>query len=239
MTGSSKLQVATGPIYLGPRFDEFLEDGGRHYKNYANAVGWMAHELTHRWGMALQFRSDGKSQALAEEGGHWAGFLNTPSLNSVWKMFSDQPYSEKSQMEGFVFHELPDGEFRREPAPWNLPTGFSALDLYAMGLIGASEVPDTYLIRDAVETGPNLYRGQKVPVRIQDIIAALGPRVPNFRAAQKKFTLGMYLLHEGGRPPDPEKLRQAEGIEKSLIAYFQAATGGRMHVVASRPEGVH
>jgi hypothetical protein len=134
-------------------------------------------------------------------------------------------------MEGQVFHELADGKFRREPPPWNLPTGFSPLDLYAMGMLAPEEVPDTFLIRNPKEIGRDLFEGQKVRVRIQDVVAAMGRRVPDYREAQKNFTLGIYLLHEGGRPPDADKLRQAGGIEKSLVAYLETATGGRMHLV--------
>jgi hypothetical protein len=234
--GSEKLQVATGPIYLGPRFAEFLEDGDRHYRNYANAVGWMAHELTHRWGMDLQFRNpeDGRVESLTAGDGHWNSFLNTPSTVSVWRMFSDKPYSEKSQMEGFVYEELPNGNFRRAPNPWNLPTGFSALDLYAMGLIGAEEVPDTFLIAHPQSMGPNLFRGRKVMVRIQDVIAADGQRRPDAGESQKEFTIGIYLLHPGNRAVYADKFREAEGIEKMLIEYIRVATSGRMRLVAAR-----
>ena len=235
LIGSSKLQVATGPIFLGPRFAEFLNDGDKHYHNYANAIGWMAHELTHRWGMELQFRNpeDGRIENLSGGSGHWRDFLNTPSLYSVWKMFSDKPYSEKSQMEGFVYEELPGGNFRRVPNPWNLPTGFSALDLYAMGMLAPDEVPDTFLIAEPRFVGIGVFGGRKVPVRIQDVIAASGERHPGARESQKEFTIGIYLLHEGKRSAYPDKLRQAEGIEKMLVEYFRVATGGRM-VLAPR-----
>jgi hypothetical protein len=237
LLGSSKLQAATGPIFLGPRFAEFLDDGEYHYSNYANAVGWMAHELTHRWGMALQFRNpvSGRVDNLATPQEHWSPFLDTPSVISVWRMFSNKPYSEKSQMEGYIYEPLPDRMFRRTPNPWNLPTGFSMLDLYAMGLIGPDEVKDTFLIANPQLVGPNLFRGTKVPVRIQDVIAANGERIPGVHDSQKEFTVGIYLLHPGNRPADPAKLRQAEGIEKELFEYFRVATGGRMQLVAAKP----
>ena len=182
--------------------------------------------------MGLKVRdAGGRETELINGSGHWIDTLNTASFISVWKMFSDKPYSEKSQMEGRVIHELPDGTFRAEPPPWNMPTGFSALDLYAMGLLAAEEVPDTFLVRNPVETRADSFQGDKYVVRIQDVILAMGKRVPDVSDSQKKFTLGMYLLHEGGRAPDAEKMRQAEGIEKALIEYFEAATGGRMRVM--------
>ena len=44
-----------------------MEDGDLHFKNYANAVGWLAHEFGHRWGLALQFRNphSGKIENLS------------------------------------------------------------------------------------------------------------------------------------------------------------------------------
>ncbi len=77
ISGSRKLQAVTGPAYLGPRYEEFVEDGDRHFKNYANAVGWIAHEFGHRWGLALQFRnpSTGKVENLADPDGHWSEYL--------------------------------------------------------------------------------------------------------------------------------------------------------------------
>jgi hypothetical protein len=77
-----------------------------------------------------------------------------------------------------------------------------------------------------------------VPVRIQDVIAASGARDPGVRDSQKDFTVALYLLHEGNRKPYADKLRQAEGIEKSLIEYYRAATGGRMHLIPARPPAV-
>ncbi len=57
-------------------------------------------------------------------------------------------------------------------------SGFSALDLYVMGLIEPEEVPDTFLIaRPQLRSGQEVW-GEKVPVRIQDIIAVSGPRDP-------------------------------------------------------------
>jgi hypothetical protein len=234
--GSTKLQAVTGPVYLGPRFAEFLEDGGRHYKNYAHAVGWMAHEFGHRWGMSLRFRNPvtDKVEDLADTSGHWSDFLNTPSMISVWKMFCDKPYVEKSQMEGFVYTDKGGGLFVREVPSWNIASGFSPLDLYVMGLIGPQDVPDTFLIAHAGSKYGLELHGERVPVRIRDVIAAEGPRLPGTGDSQKRFRVGLYLLHEGSRPPDPEKLKQAEGIEQSLLEYYRVATAGRLEMTATQ-----
>jgi hypothetical protein len=241
VTGSHKLQAVTGPAYLGPRYEEFIEDGDRHFKNYANAVGWLAHEFGHRWGLALQFQNKqtGKVENLSDSDGHWSDYLSTPAMISVWKMFCDKPYVEKSQMEGSVYYEGPAGVFFRQIPMWNIASGFSALDLYVMGLIGPEEVPDTFLIAKPQVRSAQEVWGEKVLVRSRDIVAASGPRDPGVHESQKDFTLGLYLLHEGGRQPYAEKLKQVEGIEKSLVDFYRAATGGRMRLIPAQPPTVN
>jgi hypothetical protein len=237
ISGSHKLQAVTGPAYLGPRYEEFVEDGDRHFKNYANAVGWLAHEFGHRWGLALRFRNPvtGKVENLAAPDGHWNDYLNTPAMISVWRMFCDKPYVEKSQMEGFVYYEGPPGVFFRQIPSWNIASGFSALDLYVMGLIPPEEVPDTFLIAHPQDRTGQEVLGEKVPVRIQAVIAAEGPRDPGVRDSQKDFTVALYLLQEDNRQPYADKLKQAKGIEKSLVEYYRVATGGRMRLIPARP----
>jgi hypothetical protein len=88
---------------------------------------------------------------------------------------------------------------------WNIAYGFSALDLYVMGLIGPEEVPDTFLAaKPQLRSGQEVW-GEKIPVRIQDVIGASGPRRPEVRESQKDFTVGLHLLHEGNRQPMPKR----------------------------------
>jgi hypothetical protein len=76
--------------------------------------------------LALQFRNPvtGRIENLANADGHWSDYLNTPAMISVWKMFCDKPYVEKSQMERFVYSERPPGVFSREIPEWNIVSGF-------------------------------------------------------------------------------------------------------------------
>ena len=113
-----------------------------------------------------------------------------------------------------------------------MATGLSALDLYVMGMMPADEVPDTFLLTDVRETrSRDTVRATKVPVRIEDIVAAMGPRVPSADASRKEFRLGVYLLHEDGRPPRPDLLERAQGVSVAISDYFDLATDGRMRVI--------
>jgi hypothetical protein len=244
--GSRKLQRATGPIYLGPRFDDAPHDQARTWRNYPFAVGWMAHEMTHRWAAYATWKGFDPQALLFRDEGHWSPFLNTPAVYPVSQLFTDTPYTEESVMGGMHAVEHPDGTHTGEVSPWGAATGLSALDLYLMGMIGEEDVPDTVLIRGAVAyqngrpvtpagdhglEGAGAHGGEVVPVRIGDIIGAGGPRTPPASEAQRRFTLGMYLLYEDGREADRDKLAQARGIEAALVKYFSVATGGRMTVV--------
>jgi hypothetical protein len=133
-----------------------------------------------------------------------------------------------------LWQESTDGTFTREGTPGGIPGGLSALDLYAMGLLRPEEVPETFILQDLRGVGDNRYRATRVPVRIQDILAAMGPRVPATAQAQKEFRLGFYLVHEPGRAADPALLVRANRLAAAVAEFFHAATGGRMRIVSSR-----
>jgi hypothetical protein len=165
---------------------------------------------------------------------HWNNLLATPAVNPVSSYFADPPYSEQSNMGGMKPEKLSENAMHGVVAPWGAVSGLSALDLYAMGLIGPEEVPETVLISGAT-FGPNGYTGgTATPVTIAEIIAANGPRKPSAKDAQHRYKFEIYLLHEDGRDPNPAFIAQARGIQASVIHYFTLATNGRMTVEATR-----
>ncbi len=236
MFNSPLLQQAAGPVYLGPRFRETIQVGNRTFRHYAFAVGWGAHEMTHRWVATLRWKADNPLALLdTVQQGHWSPLLYTPAVTPVAPYFADSLYPEQSIMGGMTTEKLPDGSEHSVLAPAGAPTGLCALDLYSMGLIGPDEVPDTFFISGAVPDGKGgLNGGEAMTVTIADIIAANGPRVPPAKESQHRFKFEIYLLHEDGRPPDPAKLEQARGIEAAIAQYFSIATKGRMTVVSTR-----
>ena len=234
--GSDTLLVSMRPAFIGtPTFGYASDFEGQTLRNFAPGVGWIAHEAVHRWAAHLQFRSlrSGQVEALFGDGCrcHWSEYLHAPVVYPVWSGFSSEPYPEKSLMGGNVWRDNGDGTFTHDDARvW--PSGLSALDLYVMGLIPPTEVPDTFLLTDVQDTGTyGTVRATKVPVRIEDIVAALGPRVPAADTAQREFKIGIYLLHENGRPPRADLLQRARNIVPAISEYFAMATGGRMRVV--------
>ena len=132
---------------------------------------------------------------------------------------------------GAVWTDNGNGTFTRQDDDTALARGLSALDLYAMGMIPPEEVPDTFLLQVAEGTKAwGTVRATKVPVRIEDVIAAMGPRTPAADESRKEFRLGVYVLHDG-RTPRPALLQKARGISAAVAEYFFRATDGRMLVV--------
>lgn len=228
--GSERQQSGAGPIYLGPRFSETARDDERTYRNYAFGVGWMAHEMAHRWAAYLRWDPKDEWALLDSTRTHWNELVHTPVVAPVSHLFTDTPYPEQSVMGGMTVAKEPDGRMSARRAPWLVASGLCALDLYLMGLMEPGEVSDTFFISAPQRTPEGGYTGGRdVPLRIADIIRYNGPRTGPVR---RELTLGIYLLHEDGRPPHPDKLAQARGLGAMLIRWFDVATRGRVKVVA-------
>ncbi|HWC96780.1 MAG TPA: hypothetical protein VG456_08525 [Candidatus Sulfopaludibacter sp.] len=224
------LQTA-GPVYMGPQFAETVADKGRPFHNYPYAVGWMAHEMTHRWVATLKWKPPDTEALVEPRLFHWSMMLNTSVVTPVWKLYSDTPYPEQSIMGGMTVVQEPGGRPHGAFAPWGVPTGLCSLDLYQMGLIPPEEVTDTFFIAGAKETGVNEYQGgSPVPVTIAGIVEANGPRAAIPHESPHDYRLEIYLLHEDGRPPDPAKLADARRIQAAVAEYFRVATNGRMTI---------
>src|SRR5207247_10712276 len=79
---------------------------------------------------------------------HWARGLHAPAP------FAFQRPTEASAMGGGVWQDNFDGTFTQLDDDYYVPaTGFSYLDLYLMGLITPSEVPDFFMLRNLVAAG--------------------------------------------------------------------------------------
>ena len=94
--------------------------------------------------------------------------------------------------------------------------GFSWLDLYAMGLADAEEVPDMFIVRNLQsDRDPNkvgLYTGEKEIISIDQIVATpglpvpWGPGGPGTAHSQKVFNVGFVYLLEPGQTPSGDML---------------------------------
>lgn len=230
---SEDLLAAVKPVFVGgPGFAESGVDPyfGGEFRRHSYAVSFIAHELVHRWAAHLRFCNSQSFENLTDDYGcecHWSEWLHAPIRHSVWRRYSNRQYPEASVMGGSVWQDNGNGTFKLHGSGWPLAVGLSDLDLYVMGMIPSDDVGPTFLLRDVVETGTQgLFRATRVPVRIEDVVAAMGPRVPGANESRKTFRLGVYLLHENGRTPHGYLLARTQSITEEVVDYFRIATGG-------------
>jgi hypothetical protein len=233
--GSRQLLVSPSPAYIGhPPFDERVTYQGRQFTNYGFGVVWAAHEMTHHWVTRLRFKNPqtGQVEALGDSGDHWLHGLQAPSYKDVSSEYSTAAFAQSSPMgQSSLWVDNFDGTFTETGNYFRNIGGWSALDLYCMGVLAPEEVPDVFLLKDLVSIGGNRYRATKVPVRIQDVIAAEGPRVPAAANSQKVFRLGVYLLYDPSKTPNAIMKSRAEEYARALMHYFDFASGGRIKLV--------
>ncbi len=235
---SDILLTSMHTIYIGgENWTETGVSAGRSFHNYGRGVNWIAHEAVHRWAAHLDFRNSrsGEIEPLAGDGCrcHWRQYLHTPEMFPVWPGFSNSSNAGASNMGGNVWTDNGDGTFTRNDRN-PLPAGLSALDLYVMGMISPDEFPDTYLLTEVQETGDgHTVRATKLPVRVEDIVAAHGPRLPSAEESKKEFKLGFYLLHPDERPLRADLFARAQVVHAATVDFFARATDGRMRVVVA------
>jgi hypothetical protein len=235
--GSTNLQMSISPVWLGsPMFDETgTVDDGVKWFNFAHGVNWIAHECTHHWGMDLSFvnPATGKVEKLTDDHGHWLEGLDTTAMFPVWDLFLEQNGLGKSEMGGFSWFQNADHTYSESNYSFVIPGGFSALDLYVMGLLPPEKVPPTFILENFKQLEWNKFEGTPARFEIKDVVAAMGAREPTSAEAQKVFEMKFYIAHEPGREVDPAMMARAQKLSVTVADFFSRATGGVMKVVPS------
>jgi hypothetical protein len=198
---------------------------------YNYALSQIGHEMGHRWSAFVSARVNGETIPLGPT--HWARGLHAPAP------FAFQRPTEASAMGGGVWQDNFDGTFTQLDDDYYVPaTGYSYLDLYLMGLIAPSEVPDFFILRNLTPagrdaSGHSTFKADRTKITIQDVIAAEGPRQPDVDRAQKQFNTGMVVMVEHGRTPSRELIERTNGIRAAWIDYFATVTGHRASMTAT------
>jgi hypothetical protein len=209
---------------------ESTPDGKMLPYNYA--MSQLGHEMGHRWGASASAKINGQTVPLGPV--HWTRGLHAPVA------FPYQRPTEASAMGGSVWQNNFDGTFTQLDDDYYVPaTGYSYLDLYLMGLVSATEVPDFFLLKDLVPAGKDgaghpMFKADRVKVTIGDVVAAEGPRRPDVYHSQRNFNTGMVLIVEHDRQPSDALIDQTKGIAKQWIDYW-ARTTGRRAIMTVRP----
>jgi hypothetical protein len=183
----------------------------------------LGHEVGHRWLARLRFRTgaESASHALLGRGGvHWSFFFDTAA----------------SVMEGNRIADLGNGRFETV----DIARGFSPLDQYAMGLRLPAEVPPFFYVDQADNFRPNRgfksssapeagigFTGRRRDVTIDEVVAAMGPRVPDATRAPRLLRQAFVLVADGVAPATPERIAALARIRARFGPYYRDATDGR------------
>jgi len=192
---------------------------------YDYAMSQIGHEMGHRWGADATAKVKDETIQLGPV--HWTRGLQAPVA------FPFQRPVEASAMGGGVWQDNLDGTFTQLDDDYYVPaTGWSYLDLYLMGFVAPSEVPDFFILRNLVPVGHDanghgIFRADRTRVRIEDVIAVEGPRLPDVDHSQRDFNTGMVVVVEHGKTPSAALLEKTNGIRLRWMDFWTTTTGHR------------
>ena len=198
----------------------------------------LAHEVGHRF-LAYPRWIDPETgeesrSLLGRQFAHWSFFFN----------------SDASVLEGNAIKDHGPGVSPRFETV-AATQAYSMVDQYLMGIVDASEVPATFLVEDPVGSGPRLgtaarspevgvkFDGIRKEVRIEDIIAAEGPRRPQASVAQRHFRHAFVLVVEDAESPDADAIRKVQQVRTNWRAFFNIQVGTRATVATELVKMLH
>jgi hypothetical protein len=197
----------------------------------ADGFEFLAHEVGHRWLARLGFREGGgaPSSALLGRGAvHWSFFFDT----------------EASVMEGNSIRDLGGGQFETV----DFARGYSALDQYAMGLRRPADVPPFFYVESPDDFRPSRsykagsspeagvrFSGVRREVRIDQVAAAMGPRLPPAGAAPTRLRQAYVLVSDAVAPATDVRRAALARIRSRFEPYYSKATDGRGEVRTRLP----
>jgi hypothetical protein len=187
-------------------------------------VSIIGQEFGHRWLAFLEFRDheSRRSRALlGRDGSHWSFFFD----------------SDASVLEGNDIADLGGGSFRTVAAVQR----YSLLDQYAMGLIDQIQVPPFFYVQNPTNVVPRrtatsapavgtTFNGTRRDVRIEDVIAVLGPRVPSAADSPRVYKQAFLYIASAGRTAEPGEIQKVDRIRMAWDQFLSAATDSRMRV---------
>lgn len=186
-----------------------------------STLGILAHETGHRWLARLRFSNVNREisdQLLGRQQAHWSFFLD----------------SDGSVMEGNEIEDLGGGTFRTASATEK----FSRLDQYAMGLVTPAEVPGWFFVESPISTRTAeepavagvTFTGTRRNVIIQDVIEALGPRMPAAEESPRVHRQAFIFVRRPGAVLDQQDLARLRRIREQFGPFVARATENRMTV---------
>ena len=206
---------------------KYPEDPQQKFLGENNTVSVLGQEVGHRWLVFMDFRdhNGSRSQALlGRDDAHWSFFFD----------------SDASVMEGNDIEDLGGGSFRTVGAVRR----YSLLDQYAMGLVGPEQVPTFFYVQNPTnmsvsrtpESAPQIgvtFNGTRRDVRIEDIVAIHGPRLPRAADAPRLHRQAFIYVTSAGRTADASQVEKLDRIRLAWEEFFLQATDGRMRAITT------
>ncbi|MBX9600393.1 MAG: hypothetical protein K2X35_05295 [Bryobacteraceae bacterium] len=180
----------------------------------------LAHEAGHLHGAYVSVRDPRNPQArpmLGRGGVHWSFAFN----------------SEASFLEGNRIADQGAGTTPRFSTVAAVQQ-FAPLDQYLMGFRSPDDVPPTFAVLNPTigsssrppQVGVN-FNGQRRDVTVPEIIAAEGPRIPDFTVAQRNYRFAFILIVPEGATPRAEDLAKVDRFRSEFPAFFARTSDQR------------
>jgi hypothetical protein len=189
----------------------------------------LGHEVGHRWLARVRFRDPAGTAS--------GDLLGRAAVH--WSFFSD---TRASVMEGNQIVDRGGGRFETV----DIARRFSPLDQYLMGLRPATDVPPFFYVAGPDDFRPNRpykassapeagvsFTGSRRDVHIEDVQAAMGPRVP--AAAPAIFRQAFVLVGDADGPATDARIAAVARIRSRFEEYFVTATDGRGRADSTLP----
>ena len=205
----------------------YADNGDNRLASFA-----LAHEFAHRWLYHLAIIENGTSSAvLNPDGGHPAQWVHTAAAHAVVSL------RDSSVMGGGNFADLGGGVFMTGDDETS--DAYSAHELYLMGLAAADEVsPFFYLANSNPPLGRAYWApanltltGTRKDVIVQQIIDALGPRVPAYDGAHRTYKVLYVIVERPGTPASDADVEVVSGYAAAFERRFAVATGFRGEIL--------
>jgi hypothetical protein len=212
-----------------PRFPNLMHMNrlGLGYNNRTEGFV-LAHEFAHRWLYRPLIKEEGVvTSILFPESWHPAQYVHTGAAHVV------DLEKDSSVMGGGYFSDLGAGNFLT--AEDGNANGYSLHELYLMGLASPSEVtPWFYLAATQPPLGlsynppPNLQvSGTRKNVVLQEVIDALGPRIPAWDGTHQAYRIAYVILERSRSAVSVSDVHTVSGFAAACERRFAVATGFR------------
>ena len=196
----------------------------------ASASQVLLHEFGHRWLYFFSIANQhGPPNVLNPVSAHPAAYVHTAAAFPVYGEH------ESSVMGGGYFTQQQDGSWIARAS--NM--GYSWTDLYLMGLAAPEEVPPwfylagTWLSPAYWPPDGAVVTGEKHEVKVGQITAVHGPRIPSVVYSQRLFRVLFVLVTENGEPPTDAEVAKLNEWRRVMERNFALATGGRGRLVTT------